>query len=41
MREEIWNEKIFKDDAGYVLRITKKQIQRILRLSKKEGTEVP
>ena len=23
MREEIWNEKIFKDDAGYFLRITK------------------
>ena len=22
MREEIWNEKIFKDDAGYFLRIT-------------------
>ena len=23
MREEIWTEKIFKDDAGYFLRITK------------------
>ena len=23
MREEIWSEKIFKDDAGYFLRITK------------------
>ena len=23
MREEIWTEKIFKDDAGYSLRITK------------------
>ena len=22
MREEIWTEKIFKDDAGYFLRIT-------------------
>ena len=25
MREEIWTEKIFKDDAGYFLRITKTQ----------------
>ena len=24
MREEIWTEKIFKDDAGYFLRLTKK-----------------
>ena len=24
MREEIWTEKIFKDDAGYFLRITKR-----------------
>ena len=25
MREEIWTEKIFKDNAGYFLRITKKR----------------
>ena len=33
MREEIWTEKIFKDDAGYFLRITKnKQRARNLKL---------
>ena len=29
MREEIWTEKIFKDDAGYFLRITKTQKQEL------------
>ena len=29
MREEIWTEKIFKDDADYFLRITKKGTARL------------
>ena len=38
MREEIWTEKIFKDDAGYFLRITKTQNRKVSTQSKKLGS---
>ncbi|WP_235387277.1 hypothetical protein, partial [Prevotellamassilia timonensis] len=38
MREEIWTEKIFKDDAGYFLRITKTLNRKVSTQSKKLGS---
>ena len=38
MREEIWTEKIFKDDTGYFLRITKSVLDAAkVRLTPRKG----